>query len=361
MMGLRTKRVATGAVLAVGVVALTWIFRAPPADGSESTDASGADEVVAHVGVATLRVESVAQERTLLGEARMPTSATSVVTAPMDGRVTRVLVDADAVLSAGTPLVELAARTDALAELSLARAEAEAADARLDAVSDMFDHQLVTVDVLEAARSEARTAHAAREAAARTRAASTFAVAADGRVHIRELVAAPGDWVAAGDVLLVVDDPSRLEGVFGVEPVDADAAGRAAFRVRRPGDAADEAAPALRAERIGWSVDPLSRLSTAYLQLGADAGYRPGELLVATMAFDVTPGVVVPFDAIVVREDGEVVFVLDGDRVRAVPITGGYEVDAGRVLDPSSLADGARVVVRGASALEDGMRVEVSP
>ncbi len=360
MMERSTRPIVPSALLVLGALALAWLSRAPAANGSESTDPSAGGEIVAHVAVATVHVASVGIERTVMGQARMPASATSVVVAPLDGRVTQVLVDVDSVLSSGTALVELAARTDALAELSMARAEAAAADARLDAVRDMFDHQLATIDTLEAARSDARTAHAARDAAARTRATSTFTVESSGRVHVRELVAAPGDWVAAGDVLLVVDDPSRLEGVFGVEPADADAAGRAEFRVRRPGDGPDVASVSARASRIGWSVNPQSRLSEACVQLGADAGYRPGEPLVATMTFDAAPGVVVPFDAIVVREDEEFVFVVDGDRARAVPIAGGYESDAGRVLDPSTLSDGALVVVTGAYALEDGMRVEVA-
>lgn len=102
-------------------------------------------------------------------------------------------------------------------------------------------------------------------------------------------------------------------------------------------------------------LDPDDRLRP---DLGVRVVFLPPDAKPAEAGEAAAPEILVPESAVVSRDGKKVVFLLDGDRVRARSVETGVR-NAGRVAIASGLADGDRIVAAPAADLAEGDRVRV--
>jgi multidrug efflux pump subunit AcrA (membrane-fusion protein) len=109
---------------------------------------------------------------------------------------------------------------------------------------------------------------------------------------------------------------------------------------------------------VSPGVDSEKRTGTVYAELPEPKGLKAGAFVEGRVLTDAAPGLVVPAEAVVIRDGFPYVFtVADGVAKRVRIATGerlGNEVE---VLD--GVRAGDRVVVKGAGFLGDGDRVRV--
>jgi multidrug efflux pump subunit AcrA (membrane-fusion protein) len=81
--------------------------------------------------------------------------------------------------------------------------------------------------------------------------------------------------------------------------------------------------------------------------------YATGEIVLRTIPNAST----VPAISVVKRDGKDVVFVVEGEKAKAVPVTTGLQTDG--VVQVSGLQTGQQIVVAGANALDDGSKIKV--
>jgi RND family efflux transporter MFP subunit len=114
------------------------------------------------------------------------------------------------------------------------------------------------------------------------------------------------------------------------------------------------------ADRSKATVRVRIRIDTKDPRLIPEMGVRVSFLQDDTEVFDgAADGVLIPASAIRTDDEGGIVFVLDGDRVRERQVTPGEEIGDRRRV-PGGLSAGERVVRDPPRALVDGMRVSPS-
>jgi RND family efflux transporter MFP subunit len=136
--------------------------------------------------------------------------------------------------------------------------------------------------------------------------------------------------------------------------------------VRLVADASEETANA-RIERIAPLVDPDSGTVKVTLAVNGRTSLRPGSFVRVLIVTDTHErALVVPRSSLVAEGRRWHLFrvVDDGERVERIEVTRGYEEQdrveiLGVVGEARELSPGDRVVVLGASALTDGVRVEI--
>ncbi len=390
----RLKRLAIAAVALLVLGAAGWLLFAPSPPEVE--------------GAAALRGP---MQVSVDQEAEVRVHDRYVVAAPVAGRLRRVdLHDGDPV-SAGQVLALLApapldprARAEAVARVDAARALLRAAEQTVqqalaardqarrdsDRATRLSEERFVAAEVAERARTAAASAEAAASAAAARQAAASSELAAARAA----LLALPGHGagatvrltapvagrvlrvmeksehtVAPGTAVMVIGDPARLEVVADVLSSDAvrirpgapasleDWGGppRAArVRLVEPYAFTKVSALGIEEQRVNVVLDPVDALD------GLGDGYRVEARIVTWSAPDALK---VPASAVFRHGEGWAVFVLDGARIRLVPVEAAERnarevriaagLDAGAVVvrfPSNELADGARVRVRDAAA-----------
>lgn len=267
-------------------------------------------------------------ETRLSGRVESAIGARAAVAATIGGRVERVIVAPGTSVSAGQPLAVIVS-----GEAATMRANADAARAEAEAARLVYqrDQALVTQGVvarqeLEASRARSLAADAASRAAA-AEVAAAGSPNAGGRVTITSPVSGvvgavqvtPGGFVAAGDVVANVADPSDRTRLF------------------RPPALAAQIAPGARVEVtgtngsfsalvIGVAADVREQGGMAIIRARAESGPLPpagspvsGIVVAAANGEALT----VPADAVQTVEGRSVVFVAGDDGFRATPVLAG--------------------------------------
>ena len=313
-----------------------------------------------------LRIETVEEASAGFGGA-LPAriafrpQALSAVGAPVQGRITEVLVRPGEKVKAGMPLVAIQST-----EVSAARASLDQARARAAAAEDLLRRQTEMVQKgvgVEVERFSAETA--AREARAeleRARQASNLLGGGGGdrtvlrathagvvmAVHARVgSVAAPG-----GDPLVEVGDPSQLWVVADLpegETAAAVAGGRAEVMV----PAAEGRFEAV-VDGLGQTIDAEKRRLPVYLALrGAPGKLSPGMQAEVRLYRAAGAGMSLPTAAVLIKDGGRrVVYVQKGDgSFEARPVRTGAARE-GRVTILDGLRPGDKAVTQGALLLD---------
>jgi RND family efflux transporter MFP subunit len=179
---------------------------------------------------------------------------------------------------------------------------------------------------------------------------------------VLERLAEPGEAVAPGAPVLVIEDTKRLVVKVGVNERELARVktGQAAGLVL---DGSDDAAPAtVTSVAPAPGEDGLYSIEVSPADQNAPA-LRPGTLLTVRFADQGgAPAVRMPLEALVDRSDKTWVFVIDGAggdakaRIREVRID---RADGKDLLVRAGLGDGDRIVREGAQFLEDGQTVRV--
>ncbi|HOM18035.1 MAG TPA: hypothetical protein PLQ00_11945, partial [Thermoguttaceae bacterium] len=84
----------------------------------------------------------------------------------------------------------------------------------------------------------------------------------------------------------------------------------------------------------------------------------PGALAQVEVILQIRSGVAVPVQSVVQRSGADVVFTVQEDRARALPVQLGLEMDGWREI-LSGVHEGAPIVSVGQSMLDDGVRVRL--
>jgi multidrug efflux pump subunit AcrA (membrane-fusion protein) len=112
-----------------------------------------------------------------------------------------------------------------------------------------------------------------------------------------------------------------------------------------------------RIARVAPALDEASRSARLVIVVpNADLALRPGMFARATVVFDERQAIMIPSDAIVLRGQTSVVFVVKGDTVEERAVKIGY-VEGNRSEIVEGLKAGEAIVVVGQQGLRDGMKV----
>lgn len=324
-----------------------------------------APEMVRDLRVTTTRAETrAAGERvSVLAEVRVDQDAYAEVASPAPARVVRVLVKAGDEVKANQPLVELTS-----GDMSKARAELTAADARLNAAKQnlarkqkLFGERLIPEREVIEAQQQVTEAEAARTVAAGALkqfagteggAGLTLRAPVAGTVIDRDVVI--GQLAEPSKTLFKIGDLSKLWLVAHVFERDA-----VRVRVGGAGTATFAALPGTTVDGkiiwIGRQVETASRTVPVRLEVpNPDGALRPGMSAMVSIPVGETGGqvVAVPIAAVQRVGDSWAVFTPKGPGVfEAKPVGRGRDL-GGEVEILSGLAAGTEVVVDGAFLLK---------
>jgi RND family efflux transporter MFP subunit len=285
------------------------------------------------------------------------------------GKIMTRLVDAGAHVRAGQPLFQLDARDLGLAASAAAdKVRAAEADAARTAADEARLRPLVatgaispsTYDGARAARdAAAATLSAARAAAANAANERGYAVlAADADGVVTEVLAEAGQVVAAGTPVLRLARSGAREALVAV-PETALASLPRSAQATVYGRAAPVSAT-LR--EVAGAADPLTRTFAArYVLSGAPDEAPLGATVTVRLPGAADGTTRVPLGALVDREGGQGVFVLQPDmRLRFQPLRPLRLTEEDALLPAGALPPGTRVVALGGQLLRPGQKVRLA-
>jgi multidrug efflux pump subunit AcrA (membrane-fusion protein) len=235
----------------------------------------------------------------------------------------------------------------------------------------------------EAARAAATQAHArwslAREGSRREDLIIAEAQAAEARATLAQMealleqtrVRAPdagrvikkdvalGDVSAVGRAMFQVVRQGRLEVEALVPESDL-----TSLKIGQKAEVSSDARPDVKTagvvREISPALDPGSRQATVRLDIPADAGLRVGMFVRARIALGQEQVLAVPASAVVTKEGGAEVFVLENSLARSRAVVPGLRSE-GWVGITEGLKPGESVITAGVGFLKDGDKVDVAP
>ncbi len=168
----------------------------------------------------------------------------------------------------------------------------------------------------------------------------------------------PGEMAAAGTPVVRIDDLSHLEvSAFLPEEFYADIApGTTRMRVRTSGTDLGELVITFKSATVD---EQLRTFEITGSFEDPPAGVVPGRLVEIHVILDRREGIGVPAAAVITRGGRDVLFRLDGDTVRLVPVTAGLYNDGWIEVTGSGLAAGTPVVSMGQDFVTDRATVRV--
>lgn len=334
--------------------------------------ACGAEEkkeeiVAAPVVVARAAVSDVEDRIGGTGELAAPDRA--AIAAEVDGRITEVRVDEGSKVAAGALLLEIdpekrrldadsarAQLRDAEASFVVAQREYERAKALHE--QGIASDSLLDLRGTELSRAEARrdTSEAQRGVAEKLLRDASVRAPFAGLVAKREV--SRGDYVRPGQALLEVVALDPIEVEFTVAERDS-----ARVVLGQPVEVSVAPYPDERflgeVSAVSPVIDPRTRTMRVKARIpNADGRLRPGLFARTDLGVAKRSGAVfVPVEAVLQRADGQVLFTVGADeRVKRVVVKTGVERE-GQIEITEGLAGDASVVVRGHTALVDGVLV----
>ncbi len=379
-------KLAVAAVVGAAVLVGWMIVDRLQAPGAPGANSGG--PVPAPVEVAEIRREPIALRRTFSGALEAP--ARFVVAPKVSGRIVSVYADLADAVQRGQVVAALdddeyvQAAAQARADLAVARATRTEAKSALEIAERelartqtlrkrgvMSDAQMDTARAnqlakqaqLEVARARVTRAEASLAAAnirlGYTRVTADWAGEDRARI-VAERFVDEGDTVSANTPLMSIVDLDPITGVIFVTETD--------YARLQPGQSVSLTTDAYPGERFAARIDriaPIFREATrqAKVELTAENPkhrLKPGMFIRATVVLDrVADAVVVPAQALTVRNDQAGVFVVsaDGRSVSWRPVTMGIR-EGGRVQVDGEGLDG-RVVTLGQQLLDDGALVAI--
>jgi RND family efflux transporter MFP subunit len=244
---------------------------------------------------------------------------------------------------------------DALAQVRTARAALDRARREAEQAERLVQEGILPRNQRDDSRNQLESCEAlwrqAQDSLGRTRLTSPIA----GTVFRR--LAEPGETVAAGTPVLVVDTTNQLVVKTGVGERDLKrlAVGQEAELIPEDGG---KPFPGI-VKHLGASPNASDGLYLVELA-PSRADLQPGSLLKIRLSCPGSGGMRVPFSALVHRQEQDSVFVVNGDgkAVQARPVRV-VKADGSVVVIAQGLRLGERVVAEGAFYLEDGQAVRI--
>lgn len=354
------------------------------------------------VEVDTAIVDRGTVRATLLDEGRTRMREVYVMSAPVSGRLLRVVVKPGDMVARGEPLARMTRgvagfldpRSDAEARAAVGAAEAreraataerELAELEAARAETLAVRQLIAVSALDTARARLRSARAAEAvanaelrrarsallAAGRDGAASTLTLNAPAAGVVLRVLQESEATIAAGTPVVMLGDPLRVDVV-------AEFLSQEAVRIA-PGDRAfienwgGQGSLASPVEAVVERVEPVARTKVSALGIEEQrtnvilqfVGAPPAALRahdfrvdVRIVADEARDALRIPLGAVVRQGEGWAVFVVEQGRARLRRVELGAQDEQFRVVT-RGLAPGDRVVMFAGADVEDDRRVAV--
>jgi membrane fusion protein (multidrug efflux system) len=306
------------------------------------------------VEVVTLAPQRVAEELQAVGTMR---SNQSVQLRPeVTGRVAVIGFRDGALVKQGQLLVGLDASLNE-AEVAQARAELDLARANLKRTADLASKNFVSGSAQDTAQSNVTVLEARLQLAEARLAKMRIAAPFDGVVGIRSV--SVGDVVRDGTDLVNIEDIRRLKVDFRLP--------ERSFTKLKPGLPVYVTTDALAGSTFRGQIEAINpRLDAAGRSLevraelpNVDGRLRPGMFArVRVVVGDRAEAFLVPEEAIVPLGEGFLVYRVDGDVARRVPVRLGVRRD-GLVELLGEVKAGDRIVTAGVRVQRDGQPVRV--
>lgn len=304
---------------------------------------------------ATVRVQTVESRKRMATEDVVGTvrpRLRSVIEAKVSGRVEQMLVAPGQRVRAGELLVLLNA-AEIQARYDQARALREQAEREFKRKEALFKDKTISQAEFDAADSQLRVAEAAVKEAETLLGYIKITAPFDGVITAKR--ADVGDLAAPGKPLLEMEDPAtlRLEADVPEALMGRIALGdRLTVRVPASGSVIEGAV-----SEIAPVADPNSRTFPVKVDLPAAAGLRSGQFGRLAVPVAEVEAIRVPAQAVIVRGQMEIAFVVANGRARMRLVKTGKHLPA-EVEIVSGLTPGETLVVEGAAQLVDGQPVE---
>lgn len=361
----RTRIATAAGALIPALAGLFLAYRAGRAAGAAQAARGPSEEppaeVTATVTVAPIREGTLPLAVEAYGSV-VPAPGSSVMLAlPFECQVEKVHASEGQAVSRGALLLSVTGSPDAKLALAQARANAEAALKTLRQVEKRHGLKLADDAALAQAEGAAESAQAQLLSLESRHLDGVHDLRAPADGVVVRLPFGRGAVAPAGVSLAEVADATRLEARFGVEPSD-----RGRLAVGAPAsvkivDGGGAAPVAGRVRALSPAVNPSTRLVDAFVALPPGCGLPLGAYVKGSFPSASSPGLVVPYAAVLPEEKGFVLFTVKGGRAvrHAVAVTAENGEEA--LVAGEGLAAGDPVVVSGNYELEDGMAVRVEP
>jgi len=278
------------------------------------------------------------------------------IVSEIDGRVVRKTVTEGQNVSPGDILVELDAR-EYRNRYRSAQAAYQTAKNNLRRFEQLQTTQSTTQAKLDEARTQVADARASMDNAALSVERCTIRAAIGGVIN--RLPIEIGHYLKKGDPVAELLQLDRLKVFVGIPESDVDAVRRLeTFTVTI--DALDGKTTRGRKYHLSRTTDEMARLYDLQLEVPNPDGQILPDMfarieIVKTVIQD---GIAVPLYSIVARQNGQVVYVVEGDRARERRVSIGM-LDGWRCEVKKGLSVGERVIVVGQRNVNDGQAVNV--
>lgn len=305
------------------------------------------------VTLASAQAGSFDRTVTIYGVAESSASGGQALSTPTDAIVSELRVSVGAAVSRGQVVAVLSPAPTVRLDLAKASADARAADAALARATRLRADGLVGDAEVESARAAAASADATRASLSARTGSLTLRAPVAGFVDT--IAVSPGDRLMAGAPVATITRGGALRGRFGADPAVARSlnAGQR-VQVTTSTGAAPFAAAIVSVTPI---VDPRTRLASVFTALPDQAGIAAGESLSGEVVVASSgDALTIPYDALLDDGGQPYVFIVSGGVAHRRDVVIG-PVSDGRVAITKGLAAGAQVVVKGGTALDDGVKV----
>ncbi len=287
------------------------------------------------------------------GAAEFDPNAERTLAAPVEAVIAQILAPAGTQVRAGQAVVVLKQSPASVLELNKAKADAAAASQAYSRAQRLRASGLDSDADVEVARAAAASAvETAKSLDARSGAALTLRAPIAGVVETAPL--APGDLAAQGAAVAKLGALGGLRVRLGVEAQAA--AGIKTGAAVRLAPLAGGQEQTVTVTSVDPRQDPQTRLASVIVRAPAGA-FAPGQPLRGEIVVRQEPAAtVIPRAAVLYDQEQPYVFVVQNSAAHRRDLKLGAENDD-KVAVVQGLAPGDRVVVEGASALDDGMAV----
>ncbi len=394
------RNVAIGAILVACVVAGGYLLHQRKAQAQETsaTEPSSQATQVDRVSVVTTAAATRDFERTLVVQGNLEAKNFAMVSPRISGTIETIFVDeGDTVVAGQTKLFQIDAvnlqkqvqvkqhemlvsqssAKEAAANLERIKVDLHKAELDYHRFERLREKEAVTADAFEQQQSRYQQLQAARQlaeaqvelaAAKEGQSKAELAIAEkdvadagiyapiDGTVSAR--LQEPGEMGSPGHPVLRIDDTSIVE-VSAFLPAEAYAAvitGQTPMRIQVSGIDVGRQVITYKSP----TIDPkLRSFEVKCILNDPPDGVAPGAMAQLVVVLESRQGIGVPSDAIQKRGGQSVVFVIENDTARQVPVTEGIETDGWTEIRGGDLAEGAPVVTMGQYMVEAGVAVTV--
>ncbi len=305
------------------------------------------------VTTAPVTRQNVDETVQLYGVADSGPGGKASLVAPIEARLVAIDAPVGTAVMQGQAVLHLSPGPTAALDIAKARTEAQTANAAYARALRLRSDGLVSDADVETARS----AQANANAAVRSMTGKSLVLRAPLAGHVEAISAAPGDVIAAGTTMAFVSGNGAARARFGMEPgLIGQVKVGARISIARAGETKGGLVSVVSS--VDPAVDSQTRLSSLYADLPTGS-IRPGESLTGAVA---TGGgaasLVIPYGALLDDAGQPYVYVVArGIAYRRDIVTGAS--DGRHVAVLHGLGVGDNVVLEGAAALEDGMKVRL--